>query len=82
MQDLDKHIANLQAQLTSLAETLDATEPNDPEWLATDLITLKGSTNMLVDNMRRFRKRAVNEGLGVRAKKVYSIHRIKQEPPN
>ncbi|KAF2015030.1 hypothetical protein BU24DRAFT_493509 [Aaosphaeria arxii CBS 175.79] len=68
---LESHIASLQSTLSFLTSALDdldssgphETSDRDPEWLATDLISLKGKTGMLVDEMRRVRKRMVSEGV-------------------
>jgi hypothetical protein len=81
---LDTHISNLQSQLrfftaslasldasASEAEADDATDAErDPEWLVTELIALKGRTGMLVDDLRRVRKRCLSKGLGSRKKEV------------
>ncbi|KAF2658609.1 hypothetical protein K491DRAFT_689913 [Lophiostoma macrostomum CBS 122681] len=60
---LEARISSLQSQLEFFASALDDTNSEDPEWLATDLISLKGKTSMLVDEMRRVRKRMVGEGV-------------------
>ncbi|KAH7132636.1 hypothetical protein B0J11DRAFT_522180 [Dendryphion nanum] len=77
--DLDSHIANLQSQLTFLASALDATDHTDPEWLASDLITLKGKTSMLSDDMRRVRKRMANEGVRVKERPANKRSRLSIE---
>ncbi|KNG45446.1 hypothetical protein TW65_07696 [Stemphylium lycopersici] len=59
-----EHINNLRAQLLFLNETLDATDHNAPDWLATDLISLRNKSGRLQDEMKRFRDQLESEGLG------------------
>ncbi|CAI6332763.1 unnamed protein product [Periconia digitata] len=66
LDDFDKHIASLQSQLRSLNSALEATDHNSPEWLATDLISLRNKSGRLQDDMQQFRERLESEGLGVR----------------
>jgi hypothetical protein len=63
LQDFDKHIENLRAQLQFLNEGLDATDHNAPDWLATDLISLRNKSGRLQDDMKRFRDKLQSEGL-------------------
>ena len=70
-QDLDKHIENLRAQLHFLNEGLDATDHNAPDWLATDLLSLRNKSGRLRDDMNRFRDQLESEGLA--AKKVHGV---------
>ncbi|KAF2746205.1 hypothetical protein M011DRAFT_487357 [Sporormia fimetaria CBS 119925] len=70
----DTHLRNLQSQLAFLTTTLSNTTHEDPEWLATDLIALKGKTGMLVDEMSRFRRRARAAGFVARSRIRDSNH--------
>ncbi|KAJ4325717.1 hypothetical protein N0V94_000476 [Neodidymelliopsis sp. IMI 364377] len=63
LDDLDKHIENLRAQLQFLNEGLDATDHNAPDWLATDLLSLRNKSGRLQDDMKRFRDQLETEGL-------------------
>jgi hypothetical protein len=65
-QDFDRHIENLRAQLQFLNEGLDATDHNAPDWLATDLISLRNKSGRLQDDMKRFRDQLQSEGLAVK----------------
>lgn len=66
LQDFDRHIENLRAQLQFLNEGLDATDHNAPDWLATDLISLRNKSGRLQDDMKRFRDQLQSEGLAVK----------------
>jgi hypothetical protein len=55
--------------LQFLNEGLDATDHNAPDWLATDLISLRNKSGRLQDDMKRFRDKLQSEGLAV--KKVH-----------
>jgi hypothetical protein len=52
--------------LQYLSEGLDATDHNAPDWLATDLISLRNKSGRLQDDMKRFRDQLENEGLAVK----------------
>lgn len=65
-QALDRHIENLRSQLQFLNETLDATDHNAPDWLATNLVSLRNKSGRLQDDMQRFRDQIESEGLGVK----------------
>ncbi|KAF1927581.1 uncharacterized protein M421DRAFT_64899, partial [Didymella exigua CBS 183.55] len=65
-QDLDRHIENLRAQLRFLNEGLDATDHNAPDWLATDLLSLRNKSGRLQDDMKRFRDQLKGEGLATK----------------
>jgi hypothetical protein len=69
LQDLDKHLDNLRAQLEFLNKSLDATDHNAPDWVATDLLSLRNKSGRLQDEMKRFRDQLESEGLAT--KKVY-----------
>ncbi|KAH7068224.1 hypothetical protein BKA63DRAFT_521368 [Paraphoma chrysanthemicola] len=69
LEDFDKHIENLRAQLKFLNEGLDATDHNAPDWLATDLISLRNKSGRLQDEMKRFRDQLQSEGLAVKKAK-------------
>ncbi|KAL5119848.1 hypothetical protein ACEQ8H_002209 [Pleosporales sp. CAS-2024a] len=73
LEDFDKHIENLRAQLQFLNDGLDATDHNAPDWLATDLISLRNKSGRLQDEMKRFRDHLQSEGLAV--KKVKSSNK-------
>lgn len=62
-QDFDQHINNLRDQLLFLNETLEGTDHNAPDWLATDLISLRNKSGRLHDDMKRFRDQLESEGL-------------------
>jgi hypothetical protein len=70
LQDLDKHLDNLRAQLEFLNKSLDATDHNAPDWVATDLVSLRNKSGRLQDEMKRFRDQLESEGLAT--KKVHS----------
>ncbi|XP_014562421.1 hypothetical protein COCVIDRAFT_84305 [Bipolaris victoriae FI3] len=63
LDDFDQHISSLRAQLLFLNETLEATDHNAPDWLATDLISLRNKSGRLHDDMKRFRDQLESEGL-------------------
>ncbi|KAJ4305619.1 hypothetical protein N0V90_001150 [Kalmusia sp. IMI 367209] len=63
LQDFDKHIASLRSQLHFLNEVLEGTDHNAPDWLATDLISLRNKSGRLQDDMQRFRDQLQSEGL-------------------
>ncbi|KAF2126836.1 hypothetical protein P153DRAFT_388157 [Dothidotthia symphoricarpi CBS 119687] len=73
LEDFDKHIENLRAQLLFLNEGLDATDHNAPDWLATDLISLRNKSGRLQDDMKRFRDQLESEGLA--EKKTKTSHK-------
>jgi hypothetical protein len=52
--------------LQFLNEGLDATDHNAPDWLATDLISLRNKSGRLQDEMKRFRDQLQSEGLAVK----------------
>ncbi|KAH3913582.1 hypothetical protein HBH56_104960 [Parastagonospora nodorum] len=70
LEDIDAHIANLRAQLLFLNKGLDATDHNAPDWLATDLISLRNKSGRLQDDMKRFRDQLQSEGLGAKKAKI------------
>lgn len=61
-----------------LNEGLDATDHNAPDWLATDLLSLRNKSGRLQDDMKRFRDQLESEGLAT--KKVCSSVRVSEEP--
>jgi hypothetical protein len=71
-QDFDEHIDNLRAQLQFLSEGLDATDHNAPDWLATDLISLRNKSGRLQDDMKRFRDKLQSEGLAVKKVRIHT----------
>ncbi|KAI4659935.1 uncharacterized protein J4E79_005737 [Alternaria viburni] len=79
LEDFDKHIENLRAQLLFLNETLDATDHNAPDWLATDLISLRNKSGRLQDDMKRFRDQLEDEGLAEKKKVKTSNKRLSIE---
>ncbi|KAF2028622.1 hypothetical protein EK21DRAFT_113638 [Setomelanomma holmii] len=70
LEDFDTHIENLRAQLQFLNEGLDATDHNAPDWLATDLISLRNKSGRLQDEMKRFRDQLQSEGLAMKITKT------------
>ncbi|KAH6625380.1 hypothetical protein C7974DRAFT_434492 [Boeremia exigua] len=86
LDDLDRHIDNLRAQLQYLNEGLDATDHNAPDWLAADLLSLRNKSGRLQDDMKRFRDQLETEGLATKkaknASKRLSIEATTaQDPP-
>ncbi|KAJ8108262.1 hypothetical protein OPT61_g8293 [Boeremia exigua] len=86
LEDLDRHIDNLRAQLQFLNEGLDATDHNAPDWLAADLLSLRNKSGRLQDDMKRFRDQLESEGLATKktkhANKRLSLEGGKaQDPP-
>jgi hypothetical protein len=71
LQDFDRHIENLRTQLQFLNEGLDATDHNAPDWLATDLISLRNKSGRLQDDMKRFRDQLQTEGLAVKKVRIH-----------
>jgi hypothetical protein len=71
-QDFDEHIDNLRAQLQFLSDGLDATDHNAPDWLATDLISLRNKSGRLQDDMKRFRDKLQSEDLAVKRVRVHT----------
>lgn len=49
-----------------LNEGLDATDHNAPDWLATDLLSLRNKSGRLQDEMKRFRDQLESEGLATK----------------
>ncbi|KAF2851809.1 hypothetical protein T440DRAFT_394297 [Plenodomus tracheiphilus IPT5] len=70
IQDFDRHIENLRSQLQFLNETLEGTDHNAPDWLATDLLSLRNKSGRLHDDMKRFRDQLDNEGLAEKKAKT------------
>ncbi|KAJ4362727.1 hypothetical protein N0V95_001329 [Ascochyta clinopodiicola] len=70
LDDLDRHIENLRAQLQFLNEGLDGTDHNAPDWLATDLLSLRNKSGRLQDDMKRFRDQLDSEGLATKKTKT------------
>jgi hypothetical protein len=66
LQDFDKHIANLRTQLQFLNGALEVTDHNAPDWLATDLISLRNKSGRLQDDMQRFKDQLESKGYGTR----------------
>lgn len=63
LDDIDAHIANLRSTLRFFTEALENTDHNSPEWLATDLLSLRNSSGRLQDGMQRFREQLLAGGL-------------------
>lgn len=59
---MDKHIENLRAQLQFFNGALEATDHTAPDWLATDLVSLRNKSGRLHDEMQRFRAQLETEG--------------------
>ncbi|KAF1831143.1 hypothetical protein BDW02DRAFT_591372 [Decorospora gaudefroyi] len=85
LEDLDTHINSLRAQLLFLNQTLDATDHNAPDWLATDLVSLRNKSGRLQDEMKRFRDQLESEGLAEKkvktSNKRLSIEGAKSSTP-
>lgn len=62
-QDFDRHIDNLRSQLQFLNGALEGTDHNAPDWVATDLVSLRNKSGRLQDDMKRFRDQLESEGL-------------------
>jgi hypothetical protein len=52
--------------LEFLNKGLDATDHNAPDWLATDLVSLRNKSGRLQDEMKRFRDQLESEGLATK----------------
>ncbi|KAJ4376233.1 hypothetical protein N0V83_001516 [Neocucurbitaria cava] len=72
LEDFDKHIEALRTQLQFLNESLEATDHHAPDWLATDLISLRNKSGRLQDDMKRFRDQLDSEGLAVKKNQAVS----------
>ncbi|KAF2643984.1 hypothetical protein P280DRAFT_392327, partial [Massarina eburnea CBS 473.64] len=68
-QDFDDHIANLRSQLQYFNQALESTDHNAPDWLATELLSLRNKSGRLQDDMQRFRNQLESEGLATMTKK-------------
>ena len=73
-QDFDAHIENLRAQLQFLNATLEGTDHNAPDWLATDLLSLRNKSGRLHDDMKRFRGQIESEGLAEKKVRLILLH--------
>jgi hypothetical protein len=71
LQDFDKHIANLRSQLQFLNGALEATDHNAPDWLATDLVSLRNKSGRLQDDMQRFKDQLESEGYGTKKASIF-----------
>lgn len=70
LEDFDTHIENLRSQLQFLNETLEGTDHNAPDWLATDLLSLRNKSGRLHDDMKRFRDELDSQGLAEKKAKT------------
>lgn len=56
----------MRAQLQFLNGALEATDHKAPDWLATDLVSLRNKSGRLQDDMQRFKEQLESEGYGTR----------------
>ncbi|KAH9866974.1 hypothetical protein IAQ61_007564 [Plenodomus lingam] len=70
LEDFDRHIESLRAQLQFLNESLEGTDHNAPDWLATDLLSLRNKSGRLHDDMKRFRDELDRQGLAEKKAKT------------
>lgn len=59
-------MTNLRSTLRFFSEALEQTNHNSPEWLATDLLSLRNQTGRLTDGMQKFADQLQAEGLAER----------------
>ncbi|OAG09446.1 uncharacterized protein CC84DRAFT_1067352, partial [Paraphaeosphaeria sporulosa] len=66
LDEIDQHMANLRSTLRLFSEALERTDHNSPDWLATDLLSLRNQTGRLTDGMQKFADQLQAEGLAER----------------
>lgn len=66
LDEIDQHMANLRSTLRLFSEALEQTDHNSPDWLATDLLSLRNQTGRLTDGMQKFADQLQAEGLAER----------------
>jgi hypothetical protein len=66
LDEIDQHMANLRSTLRLFSEALEKTDHNSPDWLATDLLSLRNQTGRLTDGMQKFADQLQAEGLAER----------------
>ncbi|KAJ4351159.1 uncharacterized protein N0V89_006498 [Didymosphaeria variabile] len=66
LDEIDQHMANLRSTLRFFSEALERTDHNSPDWLATDLISLRNQTGRLQDGMQKFTDQLQAGGLAER----------------
>ncbi|PSN65837.1 hypothetical protein BS50DRAFT_574342 [Corynespora cassiicola Philippines] len=66
LDDFDAHIEHLRSQLRFFTESLDATDHKTPDWLSSDLLSLRNKTGRLQDEMQRFRDQLESEGIATK----------------
>jgi hypothetical protein len=66
LDEIDQHMANLRSTLRFFSDALEKTDHNSPEWLATDLLSLRNQTGRLTDGMQKFADQLQAEGLAER----------------
>ncbi|KAF1972488.1 hypothetical protein BU23DRAFT_534774 [Bimuria novae-zelandiae CBS 107.79] len=81
LDEIDQHMANLRSTLRFFSEALDRTDHNSPDWLATDLVSLRNQSGRLQDGMQRFREQLVSVGLAAQ-KTPKSRNRLSLEGAN
>lgn len=70
LEAFDSHIENLRTQLQFLNGIL--SDHNAPDWVATDLVSLRNKSGRLQDDMQKFRDQLDNEGLGQKVR--FPVH--------
>ena len=78
LDDIDTHLANLRSTLRFFTEALEHTDHNSPDWLATDLLSLRNSSGRLQDGLQQFREHVLAEGLA--EKKVWVKSQLQAMP--
>ncbi|KAF2689230.1 hypothetical protein K458DRAFT_290663, partial [Lentithecium fluviatile CBS 122367] len=63
IQEIERHIDNVRLQLQFFNEALEATDHRSPDWLATELISLRNKSGRLQDDMQRFKEQLESKGL-------------------
>ncbi|KAF9739061.1 hypothetical protein PMIN06_005310 [Paraphaeosphaeria minitans] len=66
LDEVDQHMANLRSTLRLFSEALERTDHKSPDWLATDLLSLRNQTGRLTDGMQKFADQLQAEGLAER----------------
>ncbi|KAF2451840.1 hypothetical protein P171DRAFT_12643 [Karstenula rhodostoma CBS 690.94] len=66
LDEIDQHMANFRSTLRFFSEALERTDHNSPDWLATDLLSLRNQTGRLKDGMQNFADQLQAEGLAER----------------
>lgn len=63
LDEIEQHMANIRSTLRFFSESLERTDHNSPDWLATDLLSLRNQSGRLQDSMQKFTDQLQAEGL-------------------